>query len=32
VAQMMRHTTDYDTYHSSCCSETGVPSNVPSIV
>lgn len=32
VAQMLRHTTDYDTYHSSCCSETGVPDNVPSIM
>lgn len=32
VAQMLRHTTDYDTYNASCCSETGVPPHVPSIV
>lgn len=32
AAQLLRHTTDYDTYHSSCCTETGVPPNVPSIV
>lgn len=32
VAQMLRHTTDYDTYNASCCSVTGVPPHVPSIV
>jgi Cys-rich protein (TIGR01571 family) len=32
VAQMLRHTTDYDTYNTTCCSETGVPPHVPSIV
>mmetsp|Transcript_373 Transcript_373/g.417 ORF Transcript_373/g.417 Transcript_373/m.417 type:complete len:310 (+) Transcript_373:142-1071(+) len=32
AAQMARHTADYDTYASSCCTETGVPDNVPSIV
>ena len=32
AAQLLRHTTDYDTYHSSCCTETGVPDTVPSIV
>lgn len=32
AAQLMRHTTDYDTYNASCCSETGVPPHVPSIV
>lgn len=32
AAQLLRHTADYDTYHSSCCTETGVPDSVPSIV
>jgi Cys-rich protein (TIGR01571 family) len=32
VTQMMRHTTDYDTYPSLCCSETGVPAHAPEIV
>jgi Cys-rich protein (TIGR01571 family) len=32
VAQMLRHTTDYETYNANCCTETGVPPNVPSIV
>lgn len=32
AAQMMRHTTDYDTYRSSFCSETGLPAHVPAIL
>ena len=32
IAQLLRHTTDYETYNASCCSETGVPRHVPSIV
>jgi Cys-rich protein (TIGR01571 family) len=32
VAQMMRHTTDYETYNSTCCTPTGVAAHVPSIV
>jgi Cys-rich protein (TIGR01571 family) len=32
VAQMMRHTADYDTYSGRCCTETGLPGHVPSIV
>lgn len=32
AAQLMRHTTDYDTYNASCCTETGVPPGVPGIV
>lgn len=32
AAQMLRHTTDYDTYNATCCTETGVPPHVPSIV
>lgn len=32
VAQMARHTADYDTYAGTCCSETGVPEHAPSIV
>ena len=32
VAQLLRHTTDYETYNATCCSETGVPKNAPSIV
>jgi Cys-rich protein (TIGR01571 family) len=32
IAQMMRHTTDYDTYVSKCCTATGVPNYAPSIV
>jgi Cys-rich protein (TIGR01571 family) len=32
IAQMMRHTADYDTYVSKCCTETGVPNHAPSIV
>jgi Cys-rich protein (TIGR01571 family) len=25
IAQMMRHTADYDTYDAQCCTETGLP-------
>eukprot|EP00584_Thalassiosira_punctigera_P022432 CAMPEP_0172560778 /NCGR_PEP_ID=MMETSP1067-20121228/90157_1 /TAXON_ID=265564 ORGANISM="Thalassiosira punctigera, Strain Tpunct2005C2" /NCGR_SAMPLE_ID=MMETSP1067 /ASSEMBLY_ACC=CAM_ASM_000444 /LENGTH=282 /DNA_ID=CAMNT_0013350649 /DNA_START=203 /DNA_END=1051 /DNA_ORIENTATION=- len=32
VAQMARHTADYDTYAAVCCSETGMPLHAPSIV
>jgi Cys-rich protein (TIGR01571 family) len=32
IAQMMRHTTDYDTYISKCCTATGVPKHATSIV
>jgi len=32
VAQLARHTADYDTYRGVCCSETGLPSHVPAIV
>jgi Cys-rich protein (TIGR01571 family) len=32
VAQMSRHTADYDTYRALCCSNTGLPGGVPSIV
>jgi Cys-rich protein (TIGR01571 family) len=32
IAQMMRHTADYDTYVSKCCTPTGVPNHAPSIV
>ena len=32
AAQMLRHTTDYDQYDAKCCTSTGVPSYVPSIV
>lgn len=32
VSQMARHTADYDTYPASCCTTTGLPSNVPGIV
>jgi len=32
VAQMARHTADYDTYAGLCCSETGMPPHAPSIV
>lgn len=31
-AQMLRHTTDYDTYPATCCTETGLPAHAPSIV
>jgi Cys-rich protein (TIGR01571 family) len=32
VAQMARHTGDYETYQGMCCSETGLPPDAPSIV
>ena len=32
IAQMARHTADYDTYPAACCTKTGLPSNVPGIV
>lgn len=32
VAQMARHTADYETYAGLCCSETGMPPHAPSIV
>jgi len=32
IAQILRHTADYDTYNSTCCTETGLPSNAPSMV
>lgn len=32
VAQMARHTADYETYAGLCCSETGIPPHAPSIV
>jgi Cys-rich protein (TIGR01571 family) len=32
IAQLLRHTTDYETYNATCCTETGVPPHVPSIV
>lgn len=31
-AQLLRHTTDYDVYPATCCTETGIPAHVPSIV
>lgn len=31
LAQMGRHTADYDTYAASCCTENGQPAHVPSI-
>lgn len=32
ISQMARHTTDYNLYRGAWCSETGLPSRVPSIV
>jgi len=32
VAQMARHTTNYDTYRGVCCSETGLPLNVVEVI
>ena len=32
VGQLLRHTTDYDTYEAKCCSSTGLPKHVPAIV
>jgi len=32
VAQMGRHVTDFEQYKASCCGETGVAPDTPSIV
>lgn len=32
TGQLARHTMDYDTYRGVCCSDTGVPDYVPSVV
>lgn len=32
AAQIARHTADYETYRSVCCSDTGLPSHVPVLV
>mmetsp|Transcript_39752 Transcript_39752/g.65089 ORF Transcript_39752/g.65089 Transcript_39752/m.65089 type:complete len:282 (+) Transcript_39752:79-924(+) len=32
VTQMARHTADYETYDSICCSETGLPPHAPAVV
>ena len=32
IAQMARHTADYDNYPGLCCSETGLPTHAPAIV
>jgi Cys-rich protein (TIGR01571 family) len=32
AAQMLRHTTDYDVYPATCCTERGIPPHSPSIV
>ena len=32
IAQMMRHTTDYETYPAACCTETGLPAHAPQSV
>ena len=32
VAQMARHTGEYETYKGTCCSETGMAAHTPSIV
>uniref|UniRef100_A0A7S1GQQ2 PLAC8 family protein n=1 Tax=Cyclophora tenuis TaxID=216820 RepID=A0A7S1GQQ2_CYCTE len=32
VCQMMRHTTDYETYPAACCTDTGLPANAPQSV
>lgn len=32
ASQMLRHTTDYDVYPATCCTETGIPPHAPSIV
>lgn len=31
-SQLLRHTTDYDIYPSTCCTETGIPPTAPTIV
>jgi len=32
AGQMLRHTTEYDTYPATCCTRTGIPPTAPSIV
>ncbi|CAB9522082.1 expressed unknown protein [Seminavis robusta] len=32
AAQMMRHTTEYDTYRAECFSATGLPDHVPALI
>ena len=32
VAQMMRHTTEYDTYRAECFSSSGLPDHVPALI
>lgn len=32
VAQMMRHTTEYETYKDTCFSSTGLPDHVPALI
>jgi len=32
VAQMGRHTADYDTYHSACCTKTGLPDHINAVL
>lgn len=32
VAQMMRHTTEYETYRAECFSSTGLPDHVPALI
>jgi hypothetical protein len=32
AGQMLRHTTDYNEYPATCCTETGIPPRAPSIV
>ena len=32
VAQMMRHTTEYETYRAECFSATGLPDHVPALI
>ena len=32
VAQMGRHTADYDTYSSTCCTKTGLPDHINAIL
>mmetsp|Transcript_37637 Transcript_37637/g.82428 ORF Transcript_37637/g.82428 Transcript_37637/m.82428 type:complete len:357 (+) Transcript_37637:154-1224(+) len=32
TAQMLRHTADYETYRSVCCSSNGLPANAPVVV
>jgi Cys-rich protein (TIGR01571 family) len=32
IAQMARHTADYDTYRAAACTETGLPRNAPELL